>query len=424
MTKKAVSENNFKQTEIGEIPADWDVKPLHSVCVETTTINPAKNPNTVIEYVDVSSVSREGCRIIGATKYAGKDAPGRARNLVKHRDVIFATVRPTLRRVALVPKELDGQVVSTAFCVIRALETQAHPEYLYYVVSSPDFVTRVGRLERGASYPAVTDANILNQKIALPTRPEQERIAGVLSKIQQAVTNQERIVADLRELKVATIAKLFREGLRGEPLKQTEIGEIPQSWDIIPASKFCVHITDGTHDTPKPSSEGHFLITSKNLRDGIVDFSGAYKISVADYLEINKRSAVDKYDVIFGMIGTVGAPVIVSENAPKFAIKNVGLFKTGDKNKSIWLINYFESPVAQRLIKAQLTGATQKYVPLWFLREFPLIVPTDIAILNEISDVLEQMNRRISLGEQKLTQYRALFSSTRNQLMTGKVRVS
>lgn len=108
----------FKHTEIGDIPADWDLKPLRSVCVETTTINPAKNPNTVIEYVDVSSVSREGCRIISTTKYAGKDAPGRARNLVNYRDVIFATVRPMLRRVALIPKELDNQVVSTAFCVI------------------------------------------------------------------------------------------------------------------------------------------------------------------------------------------------------------------------------------------------------------------------------------------------------------------
>ncbi len=67
--------------------------------------------------------------------------------------------------------------------------------------------------------------------LAPSSHEEQRSIAAVLSKIQAAVEVQDKIVATLKELKAATMAKLFREGLRGEPLKQTEIGEIPESWE-------------------------------------------------------------------------------------------------------------------------------------------------------------------------------------------------
>ncbi|MBI4683000.1 MAG: restriction endonuclease subunit S, partial [Nitrospirae bacterium] len=186
--REGLSGEPMKNTEIGEIPRSWHPSQLSAVCAETETLNPAKTPDLTIEYVDVSSVSREECRIISSTKYKGKDAPGRARKLVKHRDVIFATVRPTLRRVALIPKELDNQLVSTAFCVIRAIEPKAYPEFLYYLVSSPSFISRVGQLERGANYPAVTDTNVFSQDIPLPGYEEQQKIADKLLAIDQTLS--------------------------------------------------------------------------------------------------------------------------------------------------------------------------------------------------------------------------------------------
>lgn len=204
----------LKQTEIGEIPKSWAAVPLSSVCIETKTLNPAKTPDKVIEYVDVSSISREECRIVSSTKYLGKDAPGRARNLVQHGDAIFATVRPTLRRVAIVPQELDGQLVSTAFCVIRAIEQKAHPEYLFYMVSSADFIARVGRLERGANYPAVTNGNVLAQIIALPEYEEQKEIAAAIGVIDKSLNMAVKIHAELRVLFSSTLVQLLTGEVR------------------------------------------------------------------------------------------------------------------------------------------------------------------------------------------------------------------
>ncbi len=95
------------------VPSHWEQDALRSVCVKTTTVNPDRNPDAAFEYVDVSSVSNQPYQIVETKTIIGREAPNRARKLIRTDDVLFATARPTLKRVALVPKELDGQVAST-----------------------------------------------------------------------------------------------------------------------------------------------------------------------------------------------------------------------------------------------------------------------------------------------------------------------
>lgn len=117
----------------------------------------------------------------------GKNAPGRARKSIQTEDVIFATVRPTLRRIAYIDELFNGEICSTAFCVLRSKTDKLFSRYLYYYVQRDEFVDELAKLQRGASYPAVTDSDIKNQRILLPSLNEQANIAFVLSKIQQAI---------------------------------------------------------------------------------------------------------------------------------------------------------------------------------------------------------------------------------------------
>ena len=98
-----------KMTEIGEIPESWWVVSLSEYLEKTKTSDPTKKPNEEFIYIDVSAVSKEFLKIVSHQKLFGRDAPSRARKHIQTGDIIFATVRPTLQRIAMVPDEYNNQ---------------------------------------------------------------------------------------------------------------------------------------------------------------------------------------------------------------------------------------------------------------------------------------------------------------------------
>src|SRR6266850_5088556 len=97
----------------------WPKKTLSEVLQKTETVNPQQSPQVEFDYIDVSSVSNATFQIEATQRLKGKDAPSRARKLVRTNDILFATIRPTLQRIAVVPKNLDKQVCSTGYFVLR-----------------------------------------------------------------------------------------------------------------------------------------------------------------------------------------------------------------------------------------------------------------------------------------------------------------
>ena len=215
------------------LPETWTEASIGKAVVKAKQRDPRKKPDELFQYVDVSAVSNTSFKIIGATPTLGSEAPSRARKAIETDDVLFATVRPTLKRIALVPPELDGAIASTGYCVLRCDKLKAEPGFLYSFLITDHFNARMAGLERGASYPAVRDSDVKDSWLPLPPLPEQKKIAHVLSTVQRAIEAQERIIQTTTELKKALMHKLFTEGLRNEPQKQTEIGPIPQSWEVV-----------------------------------------------------------------------------------------------------------------------------------------------------------------------------------------------
>jgi type I restriction enzyme S subunit len=155
-------------------------------------------------------------------------------------------------------------------------------------------------------------------------------------------------------------------------------------------------VRDGTHDSPKQKTIGKPLVTSKHIKGGKIDLTSTYLISDEDFQQINKRSKVDKWDVLFSMIGTIGEMVVV-ENEIDFAIKNVGLFKTNDEYISKWIYYYFKSPEAQNEVSYRLKGSTQQYISLTDLRNFPIKMPSK-ELVKEIVEILSSLDDKIELN--------------------------
>ena len=168
--------------------------------------------------------------------------------------------------------------------------------------------------------------------------------------------------------------------------------------NLIPANEYCQSIFDGTHDTPKPVTEGKLLITSKHISGGSLDSSSAYLISEKDYLSIQKRSAVSQWDILFSMIGSVGEVYLEKNPNIPYAIKNMGVFSCKSESEARWLYYYLISPAAKTHIQRYLNGAVQKFLPLGALRNFP-VPPYDeakeplVKVLSTIDEKIDCNNR-------------------------------
>ena len=166
-------------------------------------------------------------------------------------------------------------------------------------------------------------------------------------------------------------------------------------WSTVQADQFCTLITDGTHDSPKPQQSGWKLITSKHLKGHYIDFDSANWIGEADYLKVISRSAVEQWDILFSMIGTIGNIYLEKNPHVEYACKNMGIFKfSGNKENALWMYYYLKSPQAKAYIQTHLRGSTQSYVPLGSLRDMPVPVPPQ-SVRNEIIAILSPIDEKI-----------------------------
>ena len=133
-------------------------------------------------------------------------------------------------------------------------------------------------------------------------------------------------------------------------------------------------VRDGTHSSPKYMDTGYPLVTSKNLTDSGLNLNDVSLISESDYNEINKRSKVEVGDILLGLIGTIGKPVLVETDG--FAIKNVGLIKNGGQIQNQFLLQYLKTNLFNKYIQIEMAGNTQKFLGLETLRNTKVPVPS------------------------------------------------
>lgn len=217
-------------------------------------------------------------------------------------------------------------------------------------------------------------------------------------------------------MKLKTTAELFPAAMRG-----SELGEIPEEWEVKKLSDICTKVIDGTHDSPKPSEDGYYLVTGRNIVNGFIDFSKCYKISSEDHKKVIKRSKPEKGDIIFSNIGTLGSTVLVDQNF-EFSIKNVALFKPLEGIYSRYLYLHFSSAQTQKLLIQKATGTTQIFFSLNFLRDLALITPPKY-IISKFDEIVQPFFEERSLMNQANQNLCDLRDSLLPKLLSGELSV-
>lgn len=191
---------------VEDIPKHWSVIPLkYLVDVNTQSLGDNTDSDYEFNYIEIGSVTFEN-GIEKTERIKFKNAPSRARRIVKKDDVIVSTVRTYLKAIATIP-DISDTIVSTGFVVLTPKNVVAG--YLGYYVKSNCFAELVSASSYGVSYPAISSSSLINFKIAIPSIDEQLEITryldGKCKQIENIIKQKEQLIVELEDFKKSLI---------------------------------------------------------------------------------------------------------------------------------------------------------------------------------------------------------------------------
>ena len=356
-----------------DLPPGWVTTTLGEICDAVRKHNPAERPDDTIRYIDIGGI--EGQRISEVRSLAGRDAPSRARQLVRAGDTVLSTVRTYLRKTALIPPELDGATASTGFCVLRP-SAGIDPRFVFYRVIDSAFVALLSGFQTGTSYPAVRNTDVFGCEIGLPPSTEQQRIVAAIEEQFSRLDAAERLLDGV----VRRLDQLRRSILT------TTIDH--SAWERSTVSEIASLVTDGDHNPPPRVPAGIPHLTARNVKRGRLVLEGCSFVSEDGFEHTRARYEPCAGDVIVTCVGTIGQTAVVPSDLQFSADRNLAAIRvqTGVNPRYVQLA--LSSPASQAMMSGASGSTAQPHLYLRDLRALSLPLPP-IALQDRLVEALE-----------------------------------
>jgi len=230
--------------DVSHCPDDWTAVSFSDMCTRVqNAATPSVDGNRL--YLGLEHLASGFPVLVGR----GNETDVRSgKTAFRKGDILFGKLRPYLRKSVLIDE--DG-ICSTDILVFRSTES-CLPEFLCYFTHTAEFVNHAKSTTSGVQHPRTSWSSLREFKLHIPPLNEQRKITGVLGVVQRAIEQQELLIQRTTELKKALMHKLFTEGLRDEPQKQTEIGLVPESWEVVKIGSLGKVVTGTTPKTKVP----------------------------------------------------------------------------------------------------------------------------------------------------------------------------
>ena len=315
-------------------------------------------------------------------------------------------------------------------CIGRGLaalscKTNTNPFFLFfYLLASREEIERHGT---GTTFSSINKSVLRQLEIRLPPLPEQKKIAAVLLKIQRAVEMQNRIIQSLRDLKKSTMQHIFTHGLRGEKTKMTEIGEIPESWEVVLLEQMG---RIGNGSTPKRTNQSYWdggtipWLTSGKIHEGRITEPDQFVTPTAKtecHLPTLREGGI--LIAITGQGKTLGNAAIVSFDSTM----SQHLAYVQPENPEMhppYVWQYLSTQYRALRQIGSGGGSTKGALTCAALREYPVPLPETIDEQREIAYTLQHLDDKAAAHESKKITLQDLFKTTLNELMAGTIRVA
>ena len=166
------------------------------------SVKKSYSKDSLIEYIDISSIDSTLHNVNGTTTYIVDNAPSRAQQCVQNGDILVSTVRPINRNIAVVNNTENNLVASTGFCVLRPIS--GYEKYILTIVVSDEFTQSMCDKASGGVYPAVVNSDVLNYPIVLPDKNSLQKISAIATQaeatkesLRKSIENIDQVIKSL-----------------------------------------------------------------------------------------------------------------------------------------------------------------------------------------------------------------------------------
>lgn len=409
----------YKMTEVGEIPNEWNVMKLS----EVTEIVMGQSPDSS-SYNDIGD---------GVAFFQGKTEFGRINPIVKKWCNNPTKISKPLDILISVRAPVgDVNINNIEACIGRGLAAirqtdKSNYKYLYYAIQK--YNNQLQRASQGSTFEAINSNDLKGLKLPMPLINEQEKIASILSTVDEQIDNVDALIEKNKELKKGLMQTLLTKGIGHTKFKKTEIGEIPNEWSIKTIGEVVKLIKSGLSRSLKDEDIGIPCIRSNNINN--------YNFDKSDlkywFLEDNKGANINEYiladgDILVNFINSlaqigktclykdIGRPVIYTTNIFRMNL-----------NEQIMLNKYFYYISQTEIYNNEIKLITKPAVnqASFTVADFK-IIKIAIPPINEqikIVSILSEIDKKIEEYENKKQRLEKIKKGLMQKLLIGKIRI-
>jgi type I restriction enzyme S subunit len=402
----------YKQTEVGVIPIDWEVKHLGNLGKFSKGSGVRKNQALsgdipCIRYGEI--YTRHNDYIKQFYSFISKDISETAKKL-KFGDILFAGSGETKEEIGKSLAFIDNFEAYAGGDIVILSTVNSDPLYLGYLLNAPIIQKQKASRGQGDAVVHISSSQLENIVIPLPSSiKEQTAIATALSDADAWITSLEQLIAKKR---------LLKQGAMQELLKPKEGWEVKKIKEIVSTP-----VTDGPHETPQFHKTGVPFLSVNNLVDNKIDLTDLRFISKDDDNRFSLKCKPQKDDILLGKAASVGKVALVEIDIDFNVWSPLALIRLKKEYSPKYIYYCFQTNEIAKQIGFFTNSSSQGNIGMGDIEKITFAIPKSFEEQTSIATILSDMDAELTALETKLEKAKKIKLGMMQELLTGKIRL-
>ena len=407
-----------------QLPLGWRTAPVGSVGnVRYGLGQPPELDDNGVAMIRATNVKRGRISSVGLIRIKRSAIPESRNAFLNEGDVLVVRSGAYTGDVAIVTKPWADSVAG--YDLVLSLGDNVDPCYCAFALRSAEVQNYFKSQSARSAQPHLNRQQLNSTLIPVPPIAEQQKIAAVLGQVQRAMEQQERLLALTAELKKALLHRLFTHGLRGEPQKQTDIGPVPESWEVVPLGTLA---KIGNGSTPKRDNDGYWKggtipwLNSAKIHERFIEQADQFVTDLAaKECHLPRVKPGGLLIAITGQGKTLGNSALVSFET---CINQHLAYAQFISPKMVpeFVLWFMQTRYEHLRSISQAGGSTKGALTCGYLKTYPIPVPS-LDEQREIVGAFAALDRKEKVHERKHAALTGLFRTLLHELMTARIRV-